>query len=110
MYVSVALIECRASDGGEASMVDGGGELTPLFHTLVAARAAVEGTRRTTTGSQATVATNARRDLLDALEAYAAALGRRGQPVPYRVRDELALYRSMVRLPRLSDQGASGAV
>jgi hypothetical protein len=38
---------------------------------------------------------DARRDLLAALESYAAALGSAGRPVPYRIRDELHLYRGL---------------
>jgi len=35
----------------------------------------------------------ARSNLLAALEAYASALSSTGRPLPYRLRDELALYR-----------------
>jgi hypothetical protein len=38
---------------------------------------------------------DARRELLAALESYAAALGTAGRPVPYRIRDELHLYRGL---------------
>jgi hypothetical protein len=38
---------------------------------------------------------DARRELLAALESYAAALESAGRPVPYRIRDELHLYRGL---------------
>ena len=38
---------------------------------------------------------DARRELLAALESYAAALASAGRPVPYRIRDELHLYRGL---------------
>jgi hypothetical protein len=38
---------------------------------------------------------DARRDLLAALESYAAALASAGRPIPYRIRDELHLYRGL---------------
>lgn len=38
---------------------------------------------------------DARRELLAALETYAAALASAGRPVPYRIRDELHLYRGL---------------
>ena len=42
----------------------------------------------------------AHRDLLAALEEYAAALRVAGCPVPYRVRDDIELYRRLVHRPR----------
>ncbi len=43
---------------------------------------------------------DAQRGLLDALEKYAFALAAAGRPVPYRVRDDLVLYRGIVTGPR----------
>ena len=39
-------------------------------------------------------------DLLEALEAYAAAAAASGVPLPYRYRDEMRLYRSIALDPR----------
>lgn len=64
-------------------------------HGLAAAR-----TRMRVARQQATQGTNTHRlraDLLDALEAYATAIMDAGAPVPYRIRDEINLYRRLVR-------------
>ena len=50
---------------------------------------------RSDRGSPHLVAAAAQGELLGALENYAAALGRAGQPVPYRLRDELAMHRML---------------
>ena len=42
---------------------------------------------------------DAQRGLLDALEKYSFALAAAGLPVPYRVRDDLVLYRAIVTGP-----------
>jgi hypothetical protein len=47
----------------------------------------------------------ARRRLLDSLEAYTAALGRRNLPVPPRLRDELSLQRSLDTRPAHRGRG-----
>jgi hypothetical protein len=45
--------------------------------------------------------TPARGALLNALEDYAAALASAGRPMPYRMRDELAIHRQLAGWPRL---------
>ena len=74
-------------------------ELEALLRAVNAARAVTEAARRVVASSKSPLATNAQRELLAALEVYVAALQRRDQPVPYRVRDELALYRAMFHQP-----------
>lgn len=46
-------------------------------------------------GARAADQLQLRRDLLQALEAYASALSQRGAPLPYRLRDEIELYRGL---------------
>ncbi|WP_374455447.1 hypothetical protein [Nocardioides sp.] len=46
-------------------------------------------------GARAADQLQLRRDLLHALEAYASALAGRGAPLPYRLRDEIELYRGL---------------
>jgi hypothetical protein len=46
--------------------------------------------------------TPARWALLSALEEYAAGLASAGRPMPYRMRDELAIHRRLAGWPRLS--------
>jgi hypothetical protein len=46
--------------------------------------------------------TPARWALLSALEDYAAGLASAGRPMPYRMRDELAIHRQLAGSPRLS--------
>jgi hypothetical protein len=45
--------------------------------------------------------TPARRELLTALEDYAAGLASAGRPMPYRMRDELVIHRELAARPRL---------
>lgn len=47
-------------------------------------------------GAHLTEVTTARAALLGALEAYAAGLAAVGQPLPYKLRDELFLHRQLV--------------
>lgn len=83
-------------------MIDGEAarDLAARLRAVNAARTTMADARRVVASPNSQGATNAQRDLLAALEAYVAALQRRNQPVPYRVRDELALYRSLFHSTR----------
>jgi hypothetical protein len=68
-------------------------ELEVLLRAVTRARAALELAR--TQGSSRAMAQSEQRELLAALAAYAVALTRLGHPVPYRMRNELAMYQAM---------------
>lgn len=51
--------------------------------------------RARTRGASRDVVSAEQRQLLVALEGYAATLARHGHPMPYRMRSELAIYRGM---------------
>jgi len=68
------------------------GDLPALLDTVVAARHQLAD-RRQIQPALHPQSVAARSDLLAALEAYVGALGLTGRPVPYRLRDELFLYR-----------------
>jgi hypothetical protein len=57
-------------------------------------------------GRQVTEWTMAQASLLSALEAYAAGLASAGHPVPYRMRDELAMRRRLAGLGGVPRPGA----
>lgn len=69
-------------------------DLSTLLEAVCVARADVEGARRARVPGGAAVAAE-QRLLLAALERYAAALSHHGRPMPYRMRDEMAMYRAM---------------
>lgn len=69
--------------------------LTLLLQAVSAARSEVEGARRLRASPGSSTVAAEQRVLLDALEQYAAALSSHGSPMPYRMRDELAMYRAM---------------
>jgi hypothetical protein len=71
------------------------GDLSVLLRAVRTARSDVEDARhaRPTPGSN--LAAAEQRLLLSALERYVAALTSHGNPVPYRLRDEMAMYRAM---------------
>lgn len=74
----------------------GAGNLPALLATVVAARHRLaDGRHIANTHHPEAVA--ARSDLLAALEAYAGELTLTGRPLPYRLRDELFLYRRISR-------------
>lgn len=75
--------------------------VSDLLRAVSAARAAVEAARHATalSGSSLAVAQQ-QRLLLATLERYAAALAQHGRPVPYRLRDEMAMYRTMFSIRR----------
>jgi hypothetical protein len=75
-----------------------------LVHLLSNVNLARAGVRAGRSGPGNSTIRNARRqqctELLEALEAYAAAAAASGVPLPYRYRDEMRLYRSMAADPR----------
>jgi hypothetical protein len=68
--------------------------LSDLFGDLVRARDAVVKVRRVQMTSRADIG-SARHELVLALEAYTSGLELLGRPVPYALRDELRLQRSL---------------
>ncbi|QBX56752.1 hypothetical protein EXE58_15660 [Nocardioides seonyuensis] len=69
--------------------------LSVLLRAVSAARSEVEDARRLRAAPGSAPVAAEQRVLLEALEQYAAALSRQGSPMPYRMRDELAMYRAM---------------
>jgi len=69
-------------------------DLRVLLAAITDARSALE-TARTTASGRHTSSAGAQRNLLAALEQYADALDKCGRPVPYKLRDELHLYRRL---------------
>lgn len=70
-------------------------DLSALLRAVSAARSDVEHARRTKASPSSSAVAAGQRLLLEALERYAAALADRGRPLPYRLRDEMAMYRAM---------------
>jgi hypothetical protein len=77
-------------------------DLSALLRAVCAARSEVEGARRAKAKPGSSSVAVEQRLLLAALEQYAAALTHHGRPLPYRMRDEVAMYRAMfsTRRPR----------
>lgn len=72
--------------------------LNDLLGEVVRARDAICEVRRGQVSTRSDVG-NARHDLVTALEAYTSCLQRLGRPVPYALRDELRLQRSLEGAP-----------
>jgi hypothetical protein len=72
--------------------------LNDLFGDVVRARDAICEVRREQPSNRSDVG-SARHDLVAALEAYTSCLQRLGRPVPYALRDELRLQRSLEGAP-----------
>jgi hypothetical protein len=72
--------------------------LSDLFGDVVRARDQVVRVRRVPLSSRADLG-SARHELVVALEAYTSGLARLGRPVPYALRDELRLQRSLDDAP-----------
>ena len=70
-------------------------ELSALLRDVCAARSEVEDARRAKWSPGSLAVAAEQRLLLAALERYAAALAHHGRPLPYRMRDEVAMYRGM---------------
>lgn len=70
-------------------------DLSVLLRAVSSARSDVEDARRTQASLGSSVVSAGQRLLLVALEEYAAALTDHGRPLPYRLRDEMAMYRAM---------------
>jgi len=68
-------------------------ELEVLLRAVIKARAALDLARAQ--GSSPAMIQSERRELQAALAAYAVALTRLGHPVPYQMRNELAMYQAM---------------
>lgn len=99
----VAASNQRGGVTGEGALVIDGEaawDLAARLRAVNVARTTMANARRGGARPNSQGATNPQRDLLAALEAYVAALQRRHQPVPYRVRDELVLYRSLFQSTR----------
>lgn len=74
--------------------------LPALLRAVANARCEVDDARRRQSSPGARAAAGKQRELLAALEGYAAELSRRGQPVPYRLRNEVTMYRLMFQVRR----------
>lgn len=72
-------------------------ELAGLLQAVCVARSEVENARRLKSSPGASTVAVEQRLLWGALERYAAALTLQGRPLPYRMRDEVAMYRAMFR-------------
>jgi hypothetical protein len=71
--------------------------LRTLSTAVAKARCDVDVARQRPSSPGAAGAAGKQRELLSALESYAAELSRRGQPLPYRLRNEVTMYRLMFR-------------
>lgn len=78
----------------------GSRELSALLQAVCAARSDVDNARHAKPPQRLASAAAEQRVLLAALEHYEAALIHYGNPTPYRMRDELALYRAMFSIRR----------
>jgi len=70
-------------------------DLSELLLAVCAARSDVADARRARWLPGSSAVATEQRLLLAALERYAAALTQHGTPMPYRMRDEVAMYRAM---------------
>jgi hypothetical protein len=70
-------------------------DLSALLRAVCAARSEVEDARRAKWSPGSSAVAAEQRLLLAALDRYAAALTHHGRPLPYRIRDEVAMYRAM---------------
>jgi hypothetical protein len=70
-------------------------ELAGLLQAVYVARSSVENARRLKWSPGPSTVAVEQRLLWGALERYAAALAHQGSPLPYRMRDEVAIYRAM---------------
>lgn len=70
-------------------------ELSMLLRAVCDARARVDEVRRAKMANGGPAVTVEQRALLLALEEYADALSLRGSPLPYRMRNDVTMYRAM---------------
>lgn len=70
-------------------------ELSMLLRAVCAARTRVDEVRRAKMANGGPAVTLEQRALLLALEEYADALSLRGSPLPYRMRNDVTMYRAM---------------
>jgi hypothetical protein len=71
-----------------------------LLRAVLRARSEVHGARGAKSAPGMGFGVTEQRALLTALETYTAALLLRGSPVPYRLHNELAMYRAMFNIRR----------
>jgi hypothetical protein len=106
------MTERQSSCGGGVVLNDDGWRLqvAQLDRLLAQVGSARESLLRERRGNRHFSAwTPARRALLTALEEYAAGLAAAGRPMPFRMRDELAIHRQLAGWPRLwSDRSRGG--
>lgn len=81
-------------------------DLAALWRAVAAARREVNDARRRQSAPGILGPAVKQQELLLALEDYAAELSRRGQPRPYRLHNELMMYRLMFH-PHRPDRGPS---
>ena len=77
-------------------------DMPALLRAVLRARSEVHGARRAKSAPGTRREVPEQQALLTALETYAAALLVRGSPVPYRLHNELAMYRAMFNIRRPS--------
>ena len=77
-----------------ATRVPARSQFEVLLEAITTARARLDATRAAP-GGHRSARGDAQRDMLAALERYASALNEAGRPLPYRLRDELRLYRGL---------------
>jgi hypothetical protein len=70
-------------------------DLGALMRAVAKARCEADDARRRQFSPGAPAVSGKQQELLSALESYAAELSRRGLPLPYRLRNEVAMYRLM---------------
>lgn len=75
-------------------------DLSALLRAVNAARSQLDDARRARSSPPFSAVAAEQQALLAALERYAAALTRLGRPLPYRLRDEVAMYRAMFSASR----------
>lgn len=75
-------------------------DLPALLKAVLRARSAVDAARLATSAPGMPAAVTEQQALLTALETYTAALLLAGSPVPYRLHNELAMYRAMFNIRR----------
>lgn len=75
-------------------------DLSALLRAVRAARSELEDARRAKASPGSSTVAAEQRLLLAALEQYAAGLTHHGRPMPYRMRDEMTIYRAMFSVRR----------
>jgi hypothetical protein len=89
-----------ASTRGADVTIEHAQDMSALLRAVLRARAEVHGARGAKSAAGMGSGVTEQRALLRALETYAAALLLRGSPVPYRLHNELAMYRALFDIRR----------